>query len=523
MEGTKKAAIWIATVLLILFAPAIFAAEKSMQDFETAARLLCSGNYNDALELYQSIADQSQLPDSSAQALLLKAVATSQYLNNPDAAIALLNSIQIKYPGSSVAPDVLFHMGMIHYEQHNFKSAAATFSQYVNQYPDGIRRRSAESWYESATARTKIETSDTSLDISTFSRDEVIRVLIYEGTERLELGTTGRIRVRNAGSGSILYEGNGPVVFTKNQATLILNGQRSDSLKCRVETTSETISFRDMRLRGFLIVALEPDGLQAINHVPLEGYLYGIISKEMPSTWSGNALRAQAVASRTYALYIKSKNRFMPFDVEATTESQVYGGYNAETESTTAAVNATRGQVITRNKQLIIPYFHSNSAGHTEEARYVWQVDLPYLKGVTDPFSKDLPNSSWQFRLPYAVASSRLNQAGLKIGSIKSIKPNSYTPSGRVFDIALETNTGRVVLSANHFRCLIDAKQIKSTFFKIIPESSGVILEGNGHGHGVGMSQWGANQMAAAGHSYQEILKHYYSGVELTTLSNSNI
>jgi stage II sporulation protein D len=89
-----------------------------------------------------------------------------------------------------------------------------------------------------------------------------------------------------------------------------------------------------------------------------------------------------------------------------------------------------------------------------------------------------------------------------------------------VFDIALETDTGKVVLAANHFRCLLDAKQIKSTFFKIIPQTAGVILEGNGHGHGVGMSQWGANQMAASGHSYQEILKYYYSGVELSNLSH---
>jgi stage II sporulation protein D len=520
MEGIKRGAIWIVAVCLIFPAPTVVVAEKSARDFETAARLLNTGNCDDALDLYQAIADQSQLPDTSAQALLLKAVAINLYLKKPDAAIALLKHIQVKYPRSSVAPDVLFQMGMIYYEQQNFNTAAATFSQYIDQFPDGIRRHSAESWHESAAARTLVEASDAGLDISAFSGNEVIRVLISEGTERLELGTAGRISVRNAGSGSLLYQGNGPVVFTRNQGNLILNGQRSDGLKCRVETTSETISLRDMRLRGFLIVALEPDGLQAINHVTIEKYLYGIISKEMPSTWFADALQAQAVASRTYALYIKSKNRFMPFDVEATTESQVYGGYNAETESTNRAVNATRGQVITRNNRLIIPYFHSNSAGHTEEARYVWQVDLPYLKGVSDPFSKDLPNSIWQYKLPYAVASSQLNQAGLKIGSIKSIKPNSYTPSGRVFDLALETDTGKVVLSANHFRCLLDAKQIKSTFFKIIPQPAGVILEGNGHGHGVGMSQWGANQMAATGHSYQEILKHYYSGVELSSLSN---
>jgi stage II sporulation protein D len=519
MKAITRGGIRIVAACLILLSPIFSAAEKSLPDFETAACLLNSGNYNEALALYQAIADQSPLlPDTAAQALLLKALATNLYLNTPDAAMALLNQIQAKYPGSSVAPDVLIHMGMIFYEQQNFKTAAETFSQYITQYPDGIRRRSAESWRDSASALSRTKASDTGLDISAFGRDEMIRVLISENAERLELKTAGKIKVRNSGTESLLYEGNGPVVFRRNQGHLILNDKKINCLKCRIETTGETILVKDMRLRGFLTVALEPDGLQTINQVPIEAYLYGIISREMPASWSGDALKAQAVASRTYALYIKSKNRFMPFDVEATTESQVYGGYNAETESTNAAVNATRGQVLTLNHRLIIPYFHSNSAGHTEEARYVWQVDLPYLKGVVDPFSKSLPNSGWQYKLPYAVAADRLNRAGLKIGSIASIKPNSYTPSGRVFDLALETDTGRVILSANHFRCLLDAKQIKSTFFKIIPQPAGVMLEGSGHGHGVGMSQWGANQMATTGHLYPEILGHYYSGVELSTL-----
>jgi stage II sporulation protein D len=518
MEAITKGGIRMMLACLLLLAPTVAAAEKSLPDFETAACLLNRGNYHEALALYQAIADQSPQPDTAAHALLLKAIATSRYLNQPDAARALLNHIQVTYPGSSVAPDVLIQMGMIFYEQRNYKTAAETFAQYLTQYPDGMRRRSAESWRESASARSQTVVSNAGLDISTFRCDEEIRVLISENAERLELKATGKITVRNTGTENLVYEGNGPVVFTRSQGHLILNDKKIKGLKCRVETMGESIWVKDMRLRGFFTVALEPDGLQTINHVPIEAYLCGIISKEMPASWSSDALKAQAVASRTYALYVKSKNRFMPFDVEATTESQVYGGYNAETESTNAAVNATRGQVLTQNHRLIIPYFHSNSAGHTEEARYVWQIDLPYLKGVVDPFSKSLPNSSWQYTLPYAVASDRLNQAGLKIGSIKSIRPNSHTPSGRVFDLALETDSGEVILSANHFRCLLDAKQIKSTLFKIIPQPSGVILDGNGHGHGVGMSQWGANQMAATGHSYPEILKHYYSDVELSSL-----
>ena len=255
-----------------------------------------------------------------------------------------------------------------------------------------------------------------------------------------------------------------------------------------------------------------------INHIPIEQYLYGTIPREMPQSWPDDALKAQAIASRTYALYLTGNNRCRPFDVEATTAAQVYGGYDAETVRTTAAVDATRKQVLTQDGRLIIAYFHSNSAGHTEDAKDVWQVEIPYLKGLPDKFSKNIPNGRWEYFLSYDEAAERLNLAGLNVGSIYAIQGRSFSPTGRVLRIAIASDHGTIELPANHFRCILDATQIKSTYFSIIPEATGVLLKGEGHGHGVGMSQWGANQMAKAGYSHLEILKHYYPGVELAVI-----
>lgn len=519
MKGLRREIIQVTAACFFFLLSLSPSAEANIPDFDYVSILLTGGKYHEALAAYQTMADEADNPDTAARALLLKAVTMGMYLKDPSGALALLGKIRTQYPKSAADPDVLFHMGMFYYNRQQYREAADAFSEYMDQYPNGIRRHSADSWHRSALERLRpAEAPESGVAVDGFRDGEVIRVLIIKNADHLELRSGGKITIRNSGSSQVLFEGNGPVVFTRNKGSLFLNGMKSERLKYRAETSGETISVGNSRFRGSILVALEPDGLQAINQVSIEAYLYGIISREMPSNWASNALKAQAVASRTYALYIKSKNRLMPYDVEATTESQVYGGFDAETRSTNAAVDATRGQVLTRHHQLIIPYFHSNSAGHTEEARWVWQVDLPYLKGITDPFSLDIPNGNWQYRLTYSAASTVLNQAGLNVGAIKSIKPNSYTPSGRVFDVELESPNGKIIISANHFRCLLDAKQIRSTFFKIVPQPGGVLLEGKGHGHGVGMSQWGANQMAASGHSYQGILKFYYSGIELTTL-----
>jgi len=228
---------------------------------------------------------------------------------------------------------------------------------------------------------------------------------------------------------------------------------------------------------------------------------------------------AQAVAARTYALYIQSKSKDKPYDVVSTTSSQVYGGYNAEAPRSTSAVDRTRGQVITHKGKLIVAYFHSSSGGHTEDAKNVWSADMPYLKGTPDRFSEHNPGSTWDCMVRYEDLSDRLNRYGLDVGNVRTLEKIGETRSGRALKFRVISDKGSYELGSNAFRMKVGATTLKSTLVGIEIDGSGIRIKGKGYGHGVGMSQWGARQMAAEGFGYQDILKHYYRDVDIVALT----
>lgn len=520
MREKKKCRLVLVVMGIGCLISSFAAAQINGPSFDSAAHLLRMGRYAEALALYDRLATVAGAKEITAHARLLKAVATGLYLGQTDKALGLFQKIRVDYPDSQAASDALFHMGMMLYGQKKYSAADNIFAMYIEQYPDGFRRAAAVSWKTHVGTRIRTLAKDRGPALSDIRPHTKIRVRVMDGAEQIAVAADGRIFIWDTKSAKLLFRGKGPIGLTHDRGKMKLNHQPLTGRQFRIETDGPYLSCGNLRLRGMIMIAIEPDGLQAINHIPVEQYLYGIVSREMPPSWPADALKAQAVASRTYALYLTGKGRLMPFDVEAGTASQVYGGYDAETSRTNAAVDATRGQVLTYDSHLIIAYFHSNSAGHTEDAKDVWQVKLPYLKGLPDCFSKDLPNSRWEYHLPYDVAAVRLNRAGLNVGSIYEIRESSVSPTGRILKIAVTSDRGTIDVSANHFRCLLDATQIKSTFFNIIPSSAGVLLKGEGHGHGVGMSQWGANQMARAGYSHVEILKHYYPSAELAVIDN---
>ncbi|MEE8552831.1 MAG: SpoIID/LytB domain-containing protein [Desulfobacterales bacterium] len=276
----------------------------------------------------------------------------------------------------------------------------------------------------------------------------------------------------------------------------------------------------DSRYRGTFTISSGPRGLEVVNHVPVEQYLYGVVPKEMSNKWDQEALMAQAVASRTYALYIKEKSSEKPFDVKATTASQVYGGYDAEARASNSAVDATRGQVMIYNGRLIIAYFHADSGGHTEDAKNVWNVNIPYLQGISDRFSKNRPGGEWVHFLSFDAVGNQLNRYGLDLGWIRTLKPAGNSRSGRTLQMMVVSDKGTFVFTSNNFRIKIGETKLKSTLFQIKPYRNGIIAKGNGYGHGVGMSQWGANRMARAGFSYRDILKYYYRGIRIIGFSS---
>ncbi|MBT8489472.1 MAG: SpoIID/LytB domain-containing protein, partial [Deltaproteobacteria bacterium] len=141
--------------------------------------------------------------------------------------------------------------------------------------------------------------------------------------------------------------------------------------------------------------------------------------------------------------------------------------------------------------------------------------DVPYLKSVRDDFSAQAPNTQWNKYVDLASVRQSLRTKGVEVGHIFEVIPTEVSPSGRIRKIRIRHSRGETTLSGNHFRIKVDPKTIKSTLFTIHRSGNGISFCGKGYGHGVGMSQWGAYQMATLGHSYANILRYYYSGVEI--------
>ncbi|MEA1935902.1 MAG: SpoIID/LytB domain-containing protein, partial [Thermodesulfobacteriota bacterium] len=214
-------------------------------------------------------------------------------------------------------------------------------------------------------------------------------------------------------------------------------------------------------------------------------------------------------------IYQKMKNKNKDYDVYSTVYSQVYGGYDVESEYSNRAVDETRGRILIYDNQPVLAYFHSNSGGITENAKNVWTADVPYLKGNSDSYSTKAPNYLWTLFLSFNEMKSALNKHGVGIGDIHEVTAVEVSPSGRVKRVKILHSSGEITLTGNNFRIKVDPAIIKSTLFTMTREGNGIRFDGRGYGHGVGLSQWGAYIMAKEGHSCRDILKHYYSRVKI--------
>jgi stage II sporulation protein D len=488
--------------------------------FVIAADLLDRGMYLEALGIYKEIVTYSENRSNQAQALLYIGKTYSKYLDQYDAALQQFENTIKLFPESPSAQAALFNAGVVFYKKGEFKRAYDIFTYYTRIYPQGFHRQAAGRWVENLKSKMDSKKTKTIPPQKRRITDTIMRVLIKNGAPKIILSSDKTITVLHSLSGKMVYRGSGPTMFTKNGTYLGLNGRRLDAERCHVWTEGTTIILDGRRYRGTFSIAVAPGGIEAVNHVPIEEYLYGVVPEEMSHKWKPEALMAQAVAARTYALYVKEKSKDKPYDVEATTFSQVYGGYDAETTASNLAVNATRGQVITYDGKLIISYFHANSGGYTEDARNVWNVDVPYLKGIYDRFSENIPGDTWEYYLSYDVIRNRLNKEGLNIRWIRALQPAGSSRSGRCLQMRVVSDKGTFVFTSNNFRIKVGGTKLKSTRFQTRVYGRGVFFRGNGYGHGVGMSQWGANRMAEAGFNYKAILEHYYRGTRLIAFSS---
>ena len=283
---------------------------------------------------------------------------------------------------------------------------------------------------------------------------------------------------------------------------------------------------RGQRYRGNLEVRRDEQGLTAINELPVEEYLYGVVPSEMPASWPAEALKAQAVAARSYALaQLGSYGRY-GFDLLATQSSQVYKGYDEENPATTRAVEETRGLIMTYRGLPVDAVFHSSSGGTTENSEDVWKNSVDYLRARPDP--ADFNDKYYNWKVAYSIDQliSQLNSKDYQFSQVEDLLELERTSTGkRVKRLAvkgLDIDGNSVVKEVYNANAVRVALGLKSAFFTMQKEVDQqqkllrVTFEGNGYGHGLGMSQYGALGLAGQGYSYRDILKYYYTGIALS-------
>jgi stage II sporulation protein D len=278
------------------------------------------------------------------------------------------------------------------------------------------------------------------------------------------------------------------------------------------------------RVRGALAVERSPGGLRVINRVPLEAYVAGTLGREIYPSWERETLRAQAVVTRTYALYQRARRRAEAWDLQADTSHQVYGGVAAETPAIVAAVADTRGEILTYRGAPILAAFHSASGGRTASAREVWGESLGYLRSVEVAGEEISPDTYWRARIPAPTMRRAVASLGLRLGALREVRVAERTASGRAARVELVDDGGaRRSLSGRALRDALGASRIRSTLFQIQRNGNDFVFVGSGHGHGVGMSQWGAQAMARRGASYREILAAFYPGTRVERVGGTRV
>ncbi len=254
--------------------------------------------------------------------------------------------------------------------------------------------------------------------------------------------------------------------------------------------------------------------LWAINELPLEDYLVGLINYEIQSHWPLEAVKAQAVAARTYAVYQKENRSGDLYDLDSGVSDQVYGGIGREDLRSRQAVRETEGELLFYRGRPIFAVYHSCCGGRTESPQSMWPGDFPYLKRVDCNFCMDSPHFLWNYQLDGEQMGKILDILGFSGSRVLSLEILQRNESKRVLQLAIKGGKAWIEISGKEFRRLLGYDQIRSTNF-IVKENQGVYsFAGLGWGHGVGLCQWGAKGMAEGGMNYRSILKYYYQTVE---------
>ncbi len=341
-------------------------------------------------------------------------------------------------------------------------------------------------------------------------RGRAVRVALLRGANAVTLSSKGVLVLKDARSGKALSTARRGKPITVRFAGKGLNiaGTPLPVRSVHVKSSSNEMSVNGKTYPGSLRIHRREGGLLVVNSVDLDTYLKGVVASEMPASWPEEALKAQAVVSRSFVLFHALRNSEKDYDIGSKT--QVYNPDKRDAR-TDKAVDATRKTVLFYKGKLLLSFFSTSCGGFTEYAANVWQSEGEFPPSVRCPFCREAEGFRWRARMTSNQLRRRLRATG--ITGARGIAVHRKSASGgRVTALKIKCDDGDNIIRINRFRMALGPNVIKSGFFEIEVEGEHVVFRGRGWGHGVGMCQRGAKVLAERGKSFKSILHHYFPG-----------
>ncbi len=363
-------------------------------------------------------------------------------------------------------------------------------------------------------------TSSSQLILDGLTENQIVRVSVLDKAKEFSLKVRGSFYIKDFLADTTLKEERNlktSKVFINNDGIQVgLFYCNSKHLRVTPFFDS-SIYVNGMRLRGQLDVLVDEEGLlTVINIIRLEKYIKGVLYREISDRWPIEAIKAQAVAARTYAVYIKERNKKQSYDLRSDIYSQVYGGRDAERYRTNLGVDRTKGLILQYKGAVLPAYYHATCGGRTESAQELWNHDIVPLRGVKCDFCRKSPHYFWKKNIQLKTIQDKLNEKGYGLWLINEIRILERNNSGRIKILEIKTRDNKKIeISGKDFRNIVGPNLIKSNNYTIKMRGYYADFFGKGWGHGVGLCQWGANYMARNFYRFDEILNYYYPGSDI--------
>ncbi len=500
------------------------------------------GKYLEAVEFFDTAIETTNVKAVVADALLQKATVLATYLDKPNEALEVLKKLVLEYPETRQAESALYKMGLMYIDAGMPEEAVKFFRAYLQRYPQGRFWRTVLFFLNKYTPKlapplpekrppqrppTEVKppsetpppwvvpakTKPIKLAPVKVSSSPVVRVRVFKGKAvslkgnlQVQAGkqsfTTGYLQVTGSGQ-NVLAQG---VPIPVKEIVI-----RPISGYVQVLKSGKWRSYR-----GYLKVRTYKGNLIVVNYVGMQEYLYSVVTSESYSGWPIEALKAQAVAARTYALYQSLHRKNWPFDLVDDEGDQAYKGVEAEAQKGITAVQATAGMVLTWQSRPILAMYTASTGWYVDDPKYIFGFGYPYLQLKRDPYSEREKMGRWRKEISVYALEAGLRKRGLGVYGIYDLVPAEQSPSGRIIKIRILHQRGQRVVRT--YTTIRKVAKLPDILMSIRREGDRFVFYGGGYGHGVGYSQWGGKEMAEQGYPYQQILAFYYPGATLQKL-----